>query len=125
MLAMQIYDAAREVHQNMGPGVLDGVFKACLIHELRLRGLRFRPNATVEVVYKGIRIDERIIADLVIEDDIVVEIVKSNHNIDYHITKLNTILSLTGMQLGILLDPAAERIVDGFKKIINPKKLSQ
>ncbi|MCE1201396.1 MAG: GxxExxY protein [Bacteroidia bacterium] len=125
MLAMQIYDAAREVHQNIGPGMLDGVFKSCLIHELRLRGLRFRPNATIEVLFKGIRVDERLTADLIVEENIVVEIVKSAQNIDYHITKLNTILSFTGLPLGILLDPAAERIVDGFKKIINPKKLSQ
>lgn len=125
MLAMQIYDAAREVHQTIGPGMLDGLFKACLVHELRLRGLRFRPNAAIEVLYKGIRIDERLVADLVVEENIVVEIVKTTQNTDYHITRLHTILSFTGIPLGILIDPAAERIVDGFKKVINPKKLTQ
>lgn len=125
MLAMQIYDAAREVHQTIGPGMLEGVFKSCLIHELRLRGLRFRPNAPIEVFYKGMRIDEKLSADLVVEENVVVEIVKSSQNMEHHITRLNTILSFTGMPLGILIDPAAERFVDGFKKVINPKKLSQ
>ncbi|MBK9290366.1 MAG: GxxExxY protein [Bacteroidetes bacterium] len=125
MLAMQIYDAAREVHQTIGAGMLYGVFQACLIHELRLRGLRFRTNALVDVHYKGIRIDERLVADLIVEENVVVEIVKTSENIAYHLTRLNTILSFTGIQLGILLDPSAERIVDGFRKVINPKKLSQ
>lgn len=125
MLAMQIYDAAREVHQSIGPGMLDSIFKVCLIHELRLRGLRFRPNASIELLYKGLRVDERLMADLIVEENIVIEIVKSSQHLDYHITRLNTILSFTGMPLGILIDPAAERIIDGFRKIINPKKLSQ
>lgn len=125
MLAIQIYDAAREVHQSIGPGMLDTVFKACLIHELRLRGLRFRPNAAIELYYKGIRVDEPLTADLVVEENIVVEIVKSPQNIGYHTTRLNTLLSFSGLPLGILLDPSAERIVEGFKKVLNPKKLSQ
>ena len=35
----QILDAAIKVHQTLGPGLLESAYEACLIYELRKRGL--------------------------------------------------------------------------------------
>ena len=38
-LTKQIIGAAIEVHRHLGPGLLESAYQACLVHELRLRGL--------------------------------------------------------------------------------------
>ncbi len=35
-----VVDAAMKVHTALGPGLLEGVYEACLVHELRKRGFR-------------------------------------------------------------------------------------
>ncbi len=123
-LATLIYDCAREVHASVGPGILPVIFRSCLAHELRLRGLRFRINPSVPVIYKGIRIEEKLFADLIVEEEIAVEIIEDSHQTDSSLKKLNTVLSFSGCSLGILIDPSSEKMIDGYKKITNVKKIT-
>lgn len=123
-LATRIYDSAREVHAYTGPGIMAEVFKSCLAHELRLRGIRFRTNPSIAVNYKGIRIEERLYADFIVEESIILEIVTGKRFTELHQSKLNTIMFFSQLELGILIDPSSERMLDGFKRISNPKKLS-
>lgn len=123
-LATLLYDCIREVHSYTGSGILSEVFKNCLAHELRLRGVRFRINTPVSVNYKGIRIEEKLFADFVVEEEIALEIVTGKRFIEVHQSKLQTVMFFTGLSMGILVDPSEARIIDGFKKFINPKKLS-
>jgi len=53
-LTEQVIGAAMEVHKALGPGLLESVYEECLCHELHLRGLRFKRQVTVPVIYKGV-----------------------------------------------------------------------
>jgi len=123
-LATLIYDCAREVHAYTGPGILPEIFKSCLAHEFRLRGIRFRMNAPVAVHYKGIRIEEKLFADFIIEEEIAIELISSVRKAEEHLKKLNTVVSFSGCSMGVLLNPAEERLIDGFKKITNLKRIT-
>lgn len=123
-MAILIYDCAREVHAVVGAGILPELFQSCLAHEFRLRGLRFRMNAPQQVVYKGIRLEDKLIADFIIEEEIALEIIAKSADYQQHLRKINSILSFSSCSLGILIDPSQERLIDGFKKITNLKKIS-
>jgi GxxExxY protein len=123
-LAILIFDSAREVHSVVGAGILPDLFKSCLAHEFRLRGLRFRMNAPQQVVYKGIRLEDKLIADFIIEEEIALEIIAESDAYQKQLLKINSILSFSSCSLGILIDPSQERLIDGFKKITNLKKIS-
>ena len=45
------------VHSHLGPGLLESVYHACLVHELRKRGLKVESQVRLPVAYDGIRID--------------------------------------------------------------------
>lgn len=122
-LATLVYDCAREVHAITGPGIIPEVFRSCLAHEFRLRGIRFRVQTPVGIHYKGIRIDEKLLCDFIVEEEIAVEIVPNNDKEGRAVQKLNTILTFSGCSLGILLNPSEERLIDGFKKVNNLKKI--
>jgi GxxExxY protein len=52
-----ILSAAMKVHSTLGPGLLESACAACLLHELRKRGLRAQDQLKLPVVYDGVTID--------------------------------------------------------------------
>ena len=56
-LTSRIIGAAIEVHQALGPGLLESAYEECLAHEMRLRGLRFLRQISLPVAYKGVNLD--------------------------------------------------------------------
>jgi GxxExxY protein len=56
-LTQQVIGCAVEVHRTLGPGLLEGIYEACLCHELTVAGLAFLQQHRLPVVYKGHPID--------------------------------------------------------------------
>jgi GxxExxY protein len=73
-LTYEIVGAAIEVHKEMGPGLLEKVYEACMIHELGLRGLKVTTQQKIPIRYKGVYLDADLRYDLLVEDSIVVEL---------------------------------------------------
>ena len=69
-----VVDAALKVHTALGPGLLESAYEACLLHELRNRGLKVLAQAALPVVYDGVKIDVGYRIDLLVEDAVVVEL---------------------------------------------------
>lgn len=57
-MAKAIVDAAYAVHSALGPGLLENIYEVCFCHELTKRGLAYRRQLTVPIVYDGITFDE-------------------------------------------------------------------
>jgi len=48
-----VVDAALKVHSQLGPGLLESAYQACLAHELRKRGFQVATQVGLPVVYEG------------------------------------------------------------------------
>ena len=66
-LATAVVDSAFAVHLELGPGLLESAYEACLSHELRLRGVKHQLQLPVPLNYKGIRVEIGYRADVVVE----------------------------------------------------------
>jgi len=73
-LTSQIIAAAIEVHRELGPGLLESCYEACLCYELSRRGLKFERQRPIPVVYKEVKLDCGFKADVVVENSVVVEL---------------------------------------------------
>jgi len=120
-LAMQIYDAAKEVHEICGNGVSENIFKACLAHEFRLRGMRYRLDPKVNVLYKGFKIEQVLQLDFIVDDLIPLKLAKGTED-EKDIESMLTILKFSDFQMGISLNTSKQQLIDGLKKIQNPTK---
>src|SRR5688500_20134038 len=69
-----IIDCSMTVHTHLGPGLLESAYHACLVYELRSRGLRVDSHVSLPISYKGVTIDVGCRLDLVVEDEIIVEL---------------------------------------------------
>jgi GxxExxY protein len=72
-LTYEIIGAAIEVHKELGPGLLEQVYEQCLIHELKLRGLKVASQQPIQLKYKDVELETRLSFDLKVEDLIIVE----------------------------------------------------
>jgi GxxExxY protein len=70
----QIIGAAIEVHRVLGPGLLESTYKACLLHELRLRGIHAEGEKGLPVVYKDVALDCGYRIDVLAENLVIVEL---------------------------------------------------
>ncbi|HKD38100.1 MAG TPA: GxxExxY protein [Pirellulales bacterium] len=117
-LAATIVDAAFKVHSALGPGLLESVYEACLMHELAQRGIPFRSQVPIAIVYRGLRLNAGLRLDLLVEESIVVEIKAIEEVLPVHHAQLLTYLKLSGKRLGFLINFNVTKIKDGIKRVI-------
>src|SRR5215470_17268925 len=70
----EVITSAMRVHSQLGPGLLESTYAACLQYELRKAGLRSEAQVALPVVYDGIKLDIGYRIDLLVEQLIVVEL---------------------------------------------------
>src|SRR5260370_38973585 len=74
-LSKAALDAAFAVHSELGPGLLESTYKACLGYELSKRGVSALAEVPVPVVYDGKRLsDVGYRVDLLVENELIVEV---------------------------------------------------
>jgi GxxExxY protein len=99
-----IIGAAIEVHRHLGPGLLESAYEECLCHELHLRGLGFKRQIEIPVLYKGLKLDCGYKLDLIIQDEIILELKSVEKLLPVHEAQLLTYLKLTGKKVGLLIN---------------------
>jgi GxxExxY protein len=112
-----LVDAAFSVHRELGPGLLESVYEACLCHELSWRGIQFQSQVALPVKYRGIQLNGGLRLDLVIENRLIVELKAVETILPVHEAQVLTDLKLSGHRLGLLLTFNVPRIKDGIKRI--------
>jgi GxxExxY protein len=114
----QIVDAAFVVHSTFGPGLLESVYEACLIHELKLRGINVQSQVYVPIDFKGLHIERGLILDILVEGQVIVEVKSVNEFHPVHEQQLLTYMKITGKRVGLLINFNAPLIKDGIKRMV-------
>jgi GxxExxY protein len=119
-LTETIIGAAIAVHHEIGPGLLETAYEACLAYELMDRGIFFVRQKPLPLVYRGVRMDCAYRVDLLVEDAVVVE-VKSLERIGrVHEAQLRSYLRLSGCKVGLLLNFNVKWFTaEGIKRVVN------
>ncbi len=117
-VAKQIVDAAYCIHRALGPGLLESVYEACLVHELTKRELTVERQVLLPVVYENIRLDTGLRLDLVVKSCIIVELKAVDTILPVHKAQLLTYLKLSGFRLGLLINFNVPLIKDGIQRVI-------
>ncbi|MEO7265240.1 MAG: GxxExxY protein [Ferruginibacter sp.] len=111
-----ITGACIEVHKTIGPGLLESVYKNCLIHELSLQEIPFVVEQSVRIDYKGLELDVALSADIFVANAIVVELKAVKEFIPIYDAQLLTYMKLLQAPKGILINFCCTNIVQNGKK---------
>jgi len=118
-LTGQIVDSAMRVHSQLGPGLLESAYEACLAHELQKRGVRTLRQLPLPVEYDGLRIDAGYRIDLLVEDAVIVELKAVEAINPVHRAQLLSYLRLSRKRVGLLLNFNVRRLRDGIERFVN------
>jgi len=113
----RIIGAAIAVHREIGPGLLESTYVACLAAELTARGIRFQKQKSLGVTYRGQRLDCSYRVDLLVEDCVVVEVKSVAALEEVHTAQVITYLKFSGCSLGLILNFNVPLLRAGIKRI--------
>ncbi|HEY6181892.1 MAG TPA: GxxExxY protein [Terriglobales bacterium] len=115
----EIIGAAITIHRELGPGLLESAYEACLAHELELLGLRVERQKPIPLIYKTVKLDCGFRADLLVERRVIVETKCKDalHPIDE--AQILSHLRLLNLQVGLLINFHVLVLRDGIKRIVN------
>ena len=118
-IAKAILDSAFQVHTALGPGLLESVYEACMLHELKLRGISAKSQVLLPVIYKGIKVDSGYRLDLLVDDCVIVEIKSAEDLSSVYRAQLLSYLRLSNIRLGLLINFNVVHLRNGIKRIKN------
>ena len=115
----RIVDEAYKLHSELGPGLLESVYEVLLCHRLRKRQLNVLRQVSIPIHFDGISFDEGFRADLIVEQQIVVELKSNEKNHPVHGKQLLTYLRLADKPLGLLINFGLPLLKDGLKRVVH------
>ena len=117
-VTQEIIGAAIEVHQHLGPGLLESAYETCLKHELQLRKLKVDHQQPLSINYKGIILDCVYRPDLIVEDQVIVEVKSVSEMSSLHEAQLLSYLKFRGGGRGLLINFNVVLLKHGIRRLI-------
>jgi GxxExxY protein len=114
-----VITAGMAVHTELGPGLLESTYTACLQYELKQAGFLAIAQVALPVVYRGVRLELGYRIDLLVEDLVVVEIKSVDGISPVHQAQILSYLKLSGKSLGRLINFNVVHLRDGIKRFVN------
>ena len=118
-LSYKVIGCAMEVHNVLGPGLLESVYEQALIHELAMSGIAVKRQVEVDVNYKGMNIANGLRVDLIVDDELIIELKSVEEIKPIHQKQLQTYLKLMDRRIGLLINFNTINLKDGIKRIVN------
>lgn len=107
-----------EVHRELGPGLLESAYQACLAYELQAAKIPFESEVPLPVRDKGLALDCAYRMDFVIEKSLVLELKAVDALLPIHEAQLLTYLRLSGLKIGLLANFNTPLLRQGLKRLV-------
>jgi GxxExxY protein len=117
-IGTMVLNAAFRVHAELGPGLLESTYEACLAYECRQAGLITEEQVPLPVVYKEVKLACGYRIDLLVERSVIVEIKSVESLNDVHLAQVLTYMKLADKKLGYLINFNVKLLKDGIKRVI-------
>ncbi len=116
-LTEKIIGCAYNVYNKMGFGFLESVYEKCMLIELRKAGLDVESQKPITVYYENEIVGE-FVADIIVNDTVILELKSVRQIINAHEVQLVNYLVATGKPVGLILN-FGESKVEVKRKIKN------
>lgn len=116
-LTNTIIGAAIEVHQALGPGLLESAYETCLMYELRLRQLKIEHQKPLPIFYKDVSLDCGYRLDIVVENLVILEIKSVSSITEVHEAQLLSYLKMSDYKKGLLINFNVKLLKYGLRRM--------
>jgi len=117
-LGKEIVDCVFRIHKELGLGLLERIYEACFCHELFKKGIEYKRQISIPIVYDEFVFDECLRIDVLVEDLVICELKAVELvNAVWHAQVISH-LKLTNKRLGYLINFNVALAKDGIKRFI-------
>jgi len=117
-----IISSAIAVHRELGPGLLESAYEACLTYELIERGFLAERQKALPITYREVSLDCGYRIDLLVENQVIVELKTVESLAPIHEAQLLSYLKLSGCAVGLLINFNVRVLKNGIRRIVNNLK---
>ena len=107
------------VHRTLGPGLLEQVYKQCLVHRLIKSGLNVKKEVPIPVFFEEIKMECGYRADIIVENKVLIELKCDKALTDQHKAITLTYLKFANLNVGLLFNFHAFLLKNDIKRILN------
>lgn len=118
-ISSQVLKHAFAVHTELGPGLLESAYHACLYYELINAGFHVESEKPLPLVYKGVKLECGYRVDLLVEGQFVVELKAVDEIAPIHLAQVLTYLKLMDLRHGMILNFNVKSLKNGIKRVVN------
>jgi GxxExxY protein len=117
-LSFEIVGAAIDVHRQLGPGLLESAYEACLCREFTLRGIEFERQVVLPLHYRGLDVDCGYRLDLIVSGLVILEVKSVLKVLPVHKAQVLTYLKLLNLNLGLIVNFNVEMLRLGIHRMV-------
>ncbi|WP_262147863.1 GxxExxY protein [Chryseobacterium foetidum] len=118
-ISFNIRKSIFDVYNELGPGLLEKVYEKILAYDLQNKGLKVQTQVPIPIRFKGLCIESSFIADIIVEEKVIIEIKSIEEIGNVHHKQLLTYLKLANLKLGILVNFNTDYIDKNIFRKIN------
>ena len=93
-ISSRIIGCAIDIHNSLGPGLLESAYQECLYYKLQKEGLRVEKEKAMPLIYEEVHLDCGYRIDLLVENKVVIELKSVEALTDVHMAQTLTYMSL-------------------------------
>jgi len=113
-----VIGAAIAVHRELGPGLLESAYEACLVYELAEQGLAVERQKALPVKYRGVKVDCGYRIDLLVEGKVIIKLKAVARLEPIHEAQLLSYLKLSGCKVGLLINFNVKVLKNGVRRLV-------
>ncbi len=117
-LSNTVVGLAIEVHRELGPGLLESTYQACLAYELQSHNIDFQKQLSLPVTYKEVKVDCGYRIDLLIENHLLLELKCISQLQAIHEAQILTYMKLANISTGLLINFNVRLLKQGIKRFV-------
>jgi len=118
-ISNKIIGLAIEVHQSLGPGLLESAYKECLFYKLQKSFSLVEKEKPMPLIFEEVKLECGYRIDILVESKVVIEIKSVESLNEVHLAQTLTYMKLGNYKLGLLINFNVSLLKNGIKRIVN------
>ena len=107
------------VHNSLGPGLLENVYKECMYYKIAKAGMCVEREKPMPLIFEEVKLECGYRIDLLVENRIVIELMSVDALNDVHLAQTLTYMKLGNYKLGLLINFNVTHLRNGIRRVIN------
>lgn len=111
-----VIGSALRIHSELGPGLFESVYEIVLFRDLLRKELSVERQKAITFTFDGYVFDRGFIADLIVENRLLIEIKSIPKIGQLEVKQVHTYLRLTNLPLGLILNFGAPSLAQSHRR---------